>query len=195
MNASEDSIKKAMQLDPGSVRARMILGESFRIAERYDEAIQEYKSATEQQPGLAPAWAGLATSYSASGDEENALKAAMQALALDVNDADTNALVADIYLHQGNYAQAKPYAVRALDIQPTFSSARVVLAKIELAQHQPQKALLELEAAIKDDTDGSTYYLLATTLHELGRREDAAAAMQKYRQLHSVHVAAAPVSQ
>ena len=194
MNASEDAINRAMQLDPGSVRARMILGESLRIAERYSEAIREYKAATEQQPGLAPAWAGLATSYSASGDEENALKAAAQALALDPNDADTNALVAAVYLHQGDYAKAKPYAARALEIQPKLSSAHVVLAKIELAEHRPEKALPELEAAAKDDTDGSTYYLLATTLRQLGRREDAAAAMQKYKQLHSMHVAAAPVS-
>jgi tetratricopeptide (TPR) repeat protein len=171
----------------------MIMGESLRIAERYEEAIEEYKAATEHQPHLAPAWAGLAASYSASGDEENALKAAAQALALDPNDPDTNVLVAGTYLHKGDYAKARPYAVRALEIQPKLSSAHVVLAKIELAEHRPEKALPELEAAVKDDTDGSTYYLLGTTLRELGKREDAAAAMQKYKQLHSMHVAAAPV--
>jgi hypothetical protein len=31
----------------------MVLGESFRIAERYDLAIQAFKTAPEQQPSLA----------------------------------------------------------------------------------------------------------------------------------------------
>lgn len=190
LDASEQAISKAMQLDPGSVRARMILGESFRIAERYDLAVQEYKAATEQAPDSAPAWAGLAAAYSASGDDRNALQAASRALALEPKDAGTNALIAGTYLRLSDYAKAEPYALRALQLQPDLSSAHVVLAKIYLAQQQPRKALPELQSAIKDDTDGATYYLLATTLRQLGKPADAAAAMHKYRQLHSAHVAA-----
>ncbi len=181
MDASKESVSKAMQLDPGSVRARMILGESFRIAERYDDAIREYKAATEQQPNLAPAWAGLATAYSAAGDDDNAMKAATRSLELDPNDPATNALVAAIFLRQSDYAKAEPYALRALQIQPDLSSAHVILAKIYLARHDAPKALPELQSAVKDDTDGNTYYLLATTLRELGRTNEAAAALQKYQ--------------
>ncbi len=188
MDASEASMTTAIQLDPNSVRALMLLGESFRIAERYDEAVREYKTATEQQPNLAPAWAGLATAYSAAGDDENALKAANRALALDPNDADTNTLIAGTFLRQSDYVQAAQYAFRALKLQPALSSARIVLAKVFLAEHNPQKALPELQSAVKDDMDGSTYYLLATTLRQLGRRDDATAAMQKYRRLHDAHV-------
>jgi uncharacterized protein HemY len=49
--------------------------------------------------------------------------------------------------------------------------------------------LPELRAAVKDDLDGSTYYLLATTLRQLGKITEAAAAMQNYKRLHAIHVA------
>jgi tetratricopeptide (TPR) repeat protein len=192
MDASEQAMQRAMKLNPDSVRARMLLGESFRIAEQYEDSLREYRAATAEQPRLAAAWSGLAASYSASGDDENAQKAAARAHELDPEDPDTNALIAAIYLRQGNTANAESFAVHALRIEPDLSGAHVVLAKIYLAKKQPQQALPELQAAVKDDNDGSTYYLLATTLRELGRREEAASAMQKYKQLHSVHVA--PIS-
>ncbi len=182
---SERALAKAMELDPASVHAHMVLGESFRIAERYELAVREYQAATEQEPASGPAWAGLATAYSAAGDDQNALKAAARALELDARDADTNALVAGTYMRQGDYAKAEAYAVRALQIQPGLFSAQVVLAKIYLDRKEPRKALPELQSAVKDDTDGSTYYLLATTLKQLGRPAEAALAMQKFRELHS----------
>ncbi len=189
MNASQQAITRAAQIEPDSVHAHMILGESFRIAERYDQAVQEYETATEQQPNLAPAWAGLAAAYSAAGNDDKALQASKRALALDPNDADTNAVIAGTLLRQGDASSAMPYARRALELQPGLASGHVVLAKIYLAGHQPEKAVPELESAAKQDTDGRTYYLLATALRELGKREQAAIAMQKYRQLHEAHVA------
>lgn len=190
LRASEQAIGKAMQLDPGSVHARMILGESFRIAERYDLAVKEYEEATKQQPKFAPAWAGLAVAYSAAGDDRNALQAAAQALELEPSDAGTNALVAGTYLRLSDYSKAELYALRALQLQPDLLSAQIVLAKIYLSRHQPQKALPMLQATVKEDTDGSTYYLLATTLRQLGRSADAGAAMKKYQHLHGAHVKA-----
>lgn len=189
MAASQEAIARGAQIAPDSIQAHMILGESFRIAERYDQAVQEYQAATAEQPNLAAAWAGLATSYSAAGDDDNALRAAQHALKLDPADADTNAVIAATLLRQGNASGARPYALRALQLQPDLAPARVVLAKIFLSEHQPEKALPELQSAAKQDSDGSTYYLLATALRELGRRQEAAVALQKYKQLHDTHVA------
>jgi tetratricopeptide (TPR) repeat protein len=188
MDKANAAIAKAVQLDPDSTSAHMLMGETFRIAERYDEAVQEYQSATQAKPNFAPAWAGLAVAYSASGNDEQALQAATRALALDPNDAPTNVLIGATFLRQSDYVKAKEYAHRALELQPDLSSVHVVLAKIDLKEDRPDKALPELKAAVKDDLDGSTYYLLATTLRRLGRESEAAAAMQKYKQLHAAHV-------
>lgn len=192
LDASTQAMDHAMQLDPGSVQAHMVLGESFRIAERYDLAIKEYKAATETQPNLSPAWDGLAAAYSASGDDGSALQAASRAVDLDANNADADSLIAGICLRMGDYAKAEPYAVRALQLQPDLASAHTVLAKIYLAKQQPERALPELQSAAKEDRDGTVYYLLSTTLKQLGRTADAATAMQKYKQLHNAHAAATP---
>ncbi len=188
MDDFQNSVRVAMQLDPGSIRASMIFGESFRIAERYDESIREYELATEQSPQMAAAWAGLAAAQSAAGDDESALRTAKRALDLDPNDADTDTLIAAIYVRAGDVSNAEPFTRKALSLKPDLSSAHLVLAKIYIAGHQPQRALPELQAAAKDDVDGTTHYLLATTLRQLGRPGESATAMEEYEQLHRLHV-------
>ncbi len=188
MNDFQKSVSMAMQLDPDSVQASMIFGESFRIAERYDEAIREYKVATAKAPGLAAAWAGLATAQSAAGEDESALKTARHARELDRKDPDTDTLIAAIYVRMGDFANAEPFAREALRLKPDLSTAHVVLAKVFVYRGQSQKALEELQAAEKDDVDGSTHYLLATTLRKLGKPEEASVAMQEYSRLHRAHL-------
>ncbi|MBV9406751.1 MAG: tetratricopeptide repeat protein [Acidobacteriaceae bacterium] len=189
LEASRQAIAKGTQLEPDSVHAHMILGECFRIAERYDQAVEEYEAATACQPDLAAAWAGLATAYSAAGEDDKALKAAKRALELDPRDAETDAVIADTLLRQGDASAARPYALNALALQPDLASGHLVLAKIYLSDRQPAKALPELQSAARQDTDGRTYYLLATALRELGKTQEAAMALQKYRRLHEAHVA------
>ncbi len=193
MDEFQKSVNTAMQLDPASVQANMILGESFRIAEQYGEAVREYKTVTEKAPGLAAAWSGLAAAQSASGDDESALKSAAHARELDGNDPHTNTLIAAIYMRMGDMAKAEPFAREALRQRPDLSSAHLVLGKVYLSRRQPQEALAEIEAAVRDDVDGSTHYLLATTLRQLGRPNSAAVAMQEYERLHKSHIS--PISQ
>lgn len=192
METADAALSRAVELDPNSVGAYMILGESFRIAEQYDEAVKEYEAATQRKSDFAPAWAGLAQAYSAAGGDGDALKAANRALALDPNDAGTEVLIAATYLRLSDLPHAEEYAHRALHLEPNLSSAHIVLAKCELQQHQPEKAVPDLRAAVKDDLDGSTWYLLATTLRQLGKTADAAAAMQNYKRLHAMHVGSNP---
>jgi tetratricopeptide (TPR) repeat protein len=189
LGESETAIKKGLALDPDSVRAEMIFAESFRIAERYDDAIREYLTITRRQPNFAAAWAGLAAAYSASGANDQAIKAALRAIALDPNDADSEMFAAGLFLRAGDYVKAKPHALRAIEIRPALAAAHLVLAKIYIAERNPSAAIPELKQAAAGDTDGSANYLLAITLRELGRNTEAAAAMRKFRELHSLHAA------
>jgi tetratricopeptide (TPR) repeat protein len=188
MDDFQKSISIATRLDPGSVQANMIFGESFRIAEQYGEAVREYKIATEKAPRLAAAWAGLATAQSAAGDDGTALKTALHAHELDPNDPDTDTLISVIYVHMGDFTKAEPFARKALRLKPDLASAHVVLAKVYLSRDQTEKALSEIQAATGEDVDGSTHYLLATTLRKLGRPDAAASAMQEYMRLHKMHL-------
>ncbi len=171
MNDFQSSVGMATQLDSESVQANMIFGESFRIAEQYGEAVREYKTATEKAPQLAAAWAGLATAESAGGDDQSALKTAEHSRELDRNDPDTDTLIAAIQVRMGNFDKAEPFAREALRLKPDLATAHVVLAKIYAYRGQQKQAIGELQAAENDDSDGSTHYLLATTLRKLGRSE------------------------
>ncbi|MFL6446996.1 MAG: tetratricopeptide repeat protein [Bryobacteraceae bacterium] len=192
MNDFQRCVSTAMQLEPESVQANMIFGESFRIAEQYGEAVREYKTATEKAPGLAAAWAGLATAQSASGDDESALKTAEHARKLDEKDPDTATLIAAIYVRMGDFPKAEPFAREALRLKPDLATAHVVLARVYVYRGQSEEALEELQAAEKDDLDGSTHYLLATTLRKLGRPGEAAVAMREYSRLHRAHLGLSP---
>ena len=189
MEAATGALQRAVAIDPNSINAYMVLGESFRIAEQYQQAVEDYKAATERKPDFAPAWAGLAQAYSAAGENDDALRAAQRALTLEPRDAATDVLIAATYLRLADLGKAKEYGNRAVELQPELSSAHIVLAKIDIYEHELAKAILELRAAVKDDLDGSTYYLLATTLRQLGKTSEAATAMQNYKRLHAMHVA------
>ncbi len=182
---SEAATQKGLALDPNSVRAEMVFAESLRIAERYEDAIREYLNLTRQQPDFAPAWAGLAAAYSASGDNDKAIEAAVRATELDPSDADADVLMAGLFLRAGDSGKAKPYALRAVQLWPGVAAAHLVLAKVYLAEGNSNLAIAELKQATAGDTDGSAYYLLATTLRKIGQEQEAAAAMRKFRQLHS----------
>lgn len=180
--SSRSAIQKGLAIDPDSVRAEMIFAESFRIAERYGDAIREYKTIIQREPDFAPAWAGLAAAYSASGSATKAIQPALRAIALDPSDADSEMLAGGLYLRAGDYIKAKPHILRAMQLRPSLSAAHLDLAKIYIARHNLAAAVPELQQAAKGDANA--YYLLGVTLRELGRLDDANAAMQKFRELH-----------
>jgi adenylate cyclase len=79
-------IKKAFRLDPipPAMYIRTLAGCYF-MAERYEEAIVEYKRALERKDEFNPTWlhAGLAASYAMLGQEEEARIHVAEVLKLD----------------------------------------------------------------------------------------------------------------
>jgi Flp pilus assembly protein TadD len=74
--------------------------------------------------------------------------------------------------------------VRALELSPDFVEAHVGLAKIELGNHQPEKAVTELERAIQlQPKNASAHYTLMLAYRDLGRRQEAVREMAVFRNL------------
>jgi predicted Zn-dependent protease len=92
-------------------------------------------------------------------------------------------MMAQFLLQRGQIAQAKLFAQRALAGGSGQSFARVVMAKIFLAEDKTAMAIPELEKAAPDDVDGSWHYVLYRTLHKLGRDKEAQIALEKSREL------------
>jgi predicted Zn-dependent protease len=103
-----------------------------------------------------PAISSMGHSSTAMHDNEKAIQAALRATALDPNDADSEVLAAGLFLRVGDSAKAKPYALRAVQLWPQVAATHMVLAKVYLAEDNPNSAITELKQAIAGDTDESS---------------------------------------
>src|SRR5262249_35205357 len=79
--------------------------------------------------------------------------------------------------------KAAPFLEKAVQFDSTLVAARAALGQAYLLLGRAQDAIPHLHAALKEDQDGSRHYQLARAYRAAGRREQAAAAMQKYREL------------
>lgn len=176
-----DALTRAVDLDPQSERVYLIRGESLRDAGRLQDSIQEYQTAIRLRPGSAGAYLGLATTYWKSGGIDNVLPPLRRALELSPNDPEANGIMADLLVRQGDFVGAERHAKVALEGNPGLFHVRAVLAKVYLAQKRPDLAVLELEKAAPFDITGSYYFQLYRALKQLGREQDAGAALEKHK--------------
>jgi tetratricopeptide (TPR) repeat protein len=179
-----EALTHAVALDPQSERVHLIRGESLRDAGHLQDAIQEYQMAIRLHPGSAAAYLGLATTYWKTGEMGNVSAPLLRALELSPRDPEGNGIMADLLVRQGDLVGATRCAKVALEGNPGLFHVRAVLAKVYLAQKRADLAVLELEKAAPFDITGSYYFLLYRALKQLGREQDAGAALEKYKQIH-----------
>ena len=179
-----DALTHAVDLDPQSERVHLIRGESLRDARHLQDSIQEYQIAIRLRPGSAAAYLGLATTYWKSGEIDSVLAPLRRALELSPRDPEGNGIMADLLVRQGDFVGATRHAKVALEGNPGLFHVRAVLAKVYLAQERADLAVLELKKAAPFDITGSYYFLLYRALKQLGREQDAGAALEKYKQIH-----------
>lgn len=178
-----DALTHAVDLDPQSERVHLIRGESLRDAGRLQDSIPEYQIAIRLHPGSAAAYLGLATTYWKTGEMDNVMAPLRRALELSPRDPEGNGIMADLLVRQGDLVEATRCAKVALEGNPGLFHVRAVLAKVYLAQKRADLAVLELEKAAPFDTTGSYYFMLYRALKQLGREQDARAALEKYKQI------------
>jgi tetratricopeptide (TPR) repeat protein len=155
-----NALKRAVELDPQSARVHLILGESLRDSGKLVEAIPEYESAIRLEPRMEAGYLGLATTYWKQGEWQDAMRPLRQALELSPRDAEAHAILADLLFRQNNAQGAAGQAAVALAGNPKLALPRVVMARIDLANKEPDKAAAELEQVSQLDPDGTYHYLL-----------------------------------
>lgn len=142
----------ALRLNPSHARSHMGMGALYRAVQDPAAAETAYRRATELDPKLAEAWAGLGYALLSQGRGEEALAAARQGIAHCPEQADaylavavlapgesqqileeaarriphdprTHAALAELYLVRGDGDNAKKAAQRAIAIDPGDSDA------------------------------------------------------------------------
>jgi tetratricopeptide (TPR) repeat protein len=75
---------------------------------------------------------------------------------------------------RNDFMQSRNLAVRALQLHPHYEPALTLLGMVELSEHHPADAVIELEQAVRDNPNAPRAYLaLASAYNELHRNSDA----------------------
>ena len=185
LDEARNALSRAIDLDPGSIEAHLILAESLSESGQLVDAVPEYQTVIRLAPGMAAGYLGLATAYWKTGAFDDARPPLLHALALSPRDPEANAMYADILIRDNDYAGAQKRAAIAVAGNPELAATRVVLARIALHDKQPQRAADELEKVAKADPDGSYHFLLWRAYKLLGQEVQAGKALAEYKRLRA----------
>jgi tetratricopeptide (TPR) repeat protein len=142
--------KRAVDLDPHAVAARLALSYAYQARFDLDSAYRETLEATKRGPDHAMAWARLAELRLCAGDLKGALKAAQRAVALDATLTRTQTVLGYAYLTQVNIKEAKQAFANAIEIDSSAPLPRLGmgLAKIRKGDLNGGRAELEIAAGL-----------------------------------------------
>jgi TolB-like protein/Tfp pilus assembly protein PilF len=142
------------------LRGQYSLNRSSR-PEPYQEALGYFHKAIEKDPSFAPAYAGLAGAYWALGENglleyskaySQAKLAARKAIELDGNLADGHAVLAETMADfDWDWTGAEAEFRRAIELNPSSSTARFAYAHHLAKMGRAQEAIAEAETGLKLD--------------------------------------------
>jgi tetratricopeptide (TPR) repeat protein len=197
MDLAEPPLRTAIRLDPFNASAHYFLGRLLYTDNRFDEAIEETNRAIALAPGFVRAYENLGLCYEGMHDQAQAERWYLKAI--DREAASENKTewpmvdLATMMIHQNRYAEAKPYLIQALDINPRNTQSLIQMGVLLKRTGDLKGALDQFRAAIQSDQSGdqpgraSAYYQAAQLCKELGYRDEAAQDFHKFRELHDKH--------
>jgi TolB-like protein/Tfp pilus assembly protein PilF len=168
-----NAVRKALELDPNSVEAHVLLAEMLRLQWKWDEAESEYQRALELNPSDGAAHLGLAHWLLSHGRIDEALAQANRARELDplaVPGDDIGWILFCAHRFGGSIDELKS----AVTIQPDNAGALWYLGFALIANDQPGEAVpvLEKALAVSNRSPGVMGVLVRAYAHA-GRRADA----------------------
>lgn len=132
-----------------------------RTQEGITEAIRYFEESIAEDPGYAPAYTGLADSYSLQLDYRNvavddgfarAMGYARQALALDDSLAEAHASLAwALFIYRWDWEESRREFVRAIELDPRYATAHQWYAFWHAAHGRFDEALVEAHTALELD--------------------------------------------
>lgn len=177
------ALSRAVALQPNSARTHLLLAESLSDQHQEAQAQAEYRLAIQLAPADPGAYLGLASLYWKSGSLADALPVLHQVLALQPQDPEAHAMLADVLLRQNNNEAARKHAQLALGGNPALHRARFTLGKLALADKHPEQTIQLLKPVLWADTDGSYHFLAYKAFRELNRPSEAQQMLAEFRRL------------
>jgi tetratricopeptide (TPR) repeat protein len=140
---------------PNDERAHFNLGGYYFGQQEYSQAIEQYRKATELEPGYSTAYNLLGYSYRQSGDFAGAEKAFRKYIELTPGDPNPYDSYAELLLKMGRFDDSIAQYRKALEIDPNFLNAHQGIAMDLLYSGKAGPAEAELANITKKArTDG-----------------------------------------
>lgn len=180
-------LEESLQTFPSSSRLWFALGfANFRL-DKNEDAERALRKAIELDPKFAPAFAYLGLIRAKTGAYGEAVSLYEGALRADPKLAVVHHLIADAMLKQTNadVKMIESHLRQAVEMDPTFTPARLSLGKLFMRSQRWSDAVLEFEQVVKLDPNvAEAYYQLGLAYGRLKRTADAQSTMTTFKQLN-----------
>ncbi|MBU4492486.1 MAG: tetratricopeptide repeat protein [Euryarchaeota archaeon] len=150
------------------------LGITYDRLGRYEEALEELKTALRLNPGYIEVHNNLAVTYDKMGKREESLRQLHEALRLNPAYAEAHSNLGNLFAKSGRYEEATEELKQALRFNPGYAIAHNSLGHIYALQNKNQEAVIEFREALRLDPDyAPAHSNLGSIFAELGKYEEA----------------------
>ncbi|MCA9758436.1 MAG: tetratricopeptide repeat protein [Candidatus Eisenbacteria bacterium] len=184
-NGDEDeavqALRRAIEVDPTSVEARIALGWEYQSQGYHDEALVQFEVAARLQPGYPDVQYNLGLLYEAHGRARDARTCYERALETNGKYFQARASLAQLLIGSGDFEGALG-ALRPLERQGIRSADLLVQkAEAHMALGELEAAIRELERAVELNPNyPRTYYILGQAYRKQGWKRKAQEAWKQH---------------
>ena len=151
----KELLEKLVAQYPNDERARFALGGYYFAQQQFDQAIQQYKKATEIAANYSPAYNILGYAYRQQGDYPDAEQAFKKYIELIPNDPNPYDSYGELLLKMGKFDDSIAQYRKALSIDPNFVASHFGISADLLYMGKPAQAEAELQQIVdKARSDG-----------------------------------------
>lgn len=185
---AEPELRAAVQLDAANPQALYYLGRLLYAKNWFDAAIEVTKRALEHDPTLVRAYDNLGLCYEAKQMFDEAKRQYLAGIAEQQRKGTKTEWPAldlgSMLLKQEQFAEAKPYLQKAVEINPQSAEAHFRLGCVLEREGDPPSAVAELKRAIQLDAHlASAHYRLAQLYRQLGNSNEAERELLSFQKL------------
>jgi membrane associated rhomboid family serine protease/Flp pilus assembly protein TadD len=174
LNGAVDYLHKSLEHAPRSLDSHFMLGLVYLEQEKYDDAKQQFVTATEIDPKFANAYGELCVANLKLRDLSGALVACKRAVELDANDPDKQFNLGLTQRANEDLPGALQSFTNAERLRPNGFDEEAMLGEALADSGRTNDAVVHLRLAYKaKPSDQHVRFLLARLLLNVGKREEA----------------------
>jgi tetratricopeptide (TPR) repeat protein len=153
-----ETCKQLISINPNDVDAHIKLGQAYKRADMFAEAIEAYKQAISINPDHVEVYFNLGMAYSSSGMYEEAIESYKQDIRIDPDEAASHFCLGLAYSSSDMHKEAIEAYRQVIRINPDYTNAHNYLGLTYFESGMYEEAIESFEKAIALDPEEASYY-------------------------------------